>query len=220
MSHYPRLLHFFKLNRLAALKAVTGALILGLTVGCSTKNPTYRDYTLVASPASPDTMAIRGMPETLGVFPVNVSGWLDKKNITWSDGGVRLQTSVNDHWGEPLPELLTQAMVQNLRRQTGTQSWISSCPWTLDKRPEVVAFINVDSISVVNHQLRVSVSWSLEGLDKKVIAQREKVYALLLENGDSTQAYVQTLSRVWGLVAKDMVQTLPVAKPKDQKTAS
>lgn len=220
MSRYTRLLNRFMFNRTAALKAFTVTLILGLMVGCSVKNPSYYDYTLVAAPVLPEEKVRIDLPETLGVFPVNVAGWLDKKNITWSDGGVRLNTSVNDHWGEPLPELLTQAMVQNLRRQVDARSWVSSGPWVREKRPEVVAFADVHSITVVNHQLRVNVAWSLEGQDRKVIAQREKVYGLLLDKsldgGDFTQTYVQTLSRVWGLVTKDMIQALPPALSKSK----
>ncbi|MFK0571516.1 membrane integrity-associated transporter subunit PqiC [Endozoicomonas sp.] len=220
MSRYIRLLNLFMLKGSAALKAFSVTLMLSLMVGCSSTNPVYHNYTLVAAPASEEGKVHTALPATLGVFPVNVSGWLDKKNITWSDGGVRLKTFDNDHWGEPLPDLLTQSMVQNLRRQVRAQSWVSSGPWVRDKRPEVVAFIDVQSMSVVKHQLRVNVAWSLEGQDSKIIARKEKVYALLLDNSDSVQASVQTLSRVWGMVAKDMIQALPAAPSKAQKTAS
>ncbi|KEI71116.1 PqiC family protein [Endozoicomonas elysicola] len=212
MSRYLRILNIAVHQRAVASKAFYFTLLLSLMTGCSVKNPTYHDYTLVAATVSQESRVPSVLPDTLGVFPVNVVGWLDKKNITWSDGGVRLQTAVNDHWGEPLPELLTQAMVQNIRRQVRSSSWVSSGPWVRDKRPEVVAFIDVQSIVVVNRQLQMNVAWSLEGQDRKVITQREKVYALLLESGDSTQAYVRTLSQVWGLVANDMIQGFRLQK--------
>ncbi|WP_419831376.1 PqiC family protein [Endozoicomonas atrinae] len=205
MSRYLRILNLV-LHHRAASKAFFVALLVSLMSGCSIKNPTYHDYALVPATISQESKVLSELPATLGVFPVSVAGWLDKKNITWSDGGVRLQTAVNDHWGEPLPELLTQVMVQNMRSQVRSSSWVSSGPWVRDKRPDVVAFIDVQSIVVVNHQLQINVAWSLEGQDRQVIIQREKVYALLLESGDSAQAYVQTLSQAWGLVAKDMVQ--------------
>ena len=187
MSRYFRVLNLVLRHR-AASKVFFVALLVSLMSGCSIKNPTYHDYALVPATISQESKVLLELPATLGVFPVSVAGWLDKKNITWSDGGVRLQTAVNDHWGEPLPELLTQAMVQNMRRQVRSSSWVSSGPWVRDKRPEVVAFIDVQSIVVVNGQLQMNVAWSLEGQDRKVITQREKVYTLLLESGDSTQA--------------------------------
>lgn len=203
MSRYLRILNLVVCQRAVAAKAF---FLIMLLSGCSVKNPTYHDYTLVAATVSQEQTVLSDMPTTLGVFPVNVAGWLDKKTITWSDGGVRLQSSVNHHWGEPLPELLTQAMVQNLRQKVHSGSWVSSGPWVRDKRPEVVAFIDVQSIALVNRQLRISVAWLLEGQDRQVIAQREKAYTLPLESVDSTQAFVQTLSQVWGGVANDMLQ--------------
>ncbi|WP_257265863.1 PqiC family protein [Endozoicomonas sp. ONNA2] len=181
-----------------------GAFLIMLLSGCAVNNPACQDYTLVAATVSQGQTVLS--PTTLGVFPVTVAGWLDKKNITWSNGGVLLQSSANDHWGEPLPDLLTQAMVQNLRQRVHSASWVSSGPWVRDKWPEVVAFIDVQSIAVVKRQLRISVAWSLEGQDRQVITHREKVYSLPLASVDSTQAFVQTLSQVWGRVANDMLQ--------------
>lgn len=202
MSGYLGKLNIVMRHRTAAK---TFFLIILLS-GCSVNNSTYHDYTLVPARVSQAKKVNADMPATLGVFPVRVAGWLDRKNITWSEGDVRLQSSVNDHWGEPLPELLTQAMVQNLRKRVHSASWVSSGPWGQDKRPEVVAFIDVQSIALVNRQLRISAAWTLEGQDRQVIAQREKVYALSLESGDSTQAFVQALSQAWGVVAEDMIQ--------------
>ncbi|USE34746.1 membrane integrity-associated transporter subunit PqiC [Endozoicomonas sp. SCSIO W0465] len=190
----------------AAKQAFCLILLLGLMAGCSVNNSVYHDYTLVAATVSQEQSVLSDLPPTLGVFPVSVAGWLDKKNITWSDGGVRLQSSVNNHWGEPLPELLTQAMIENLRQRVHSGSWVSSGPWVQDKRPEVVAFINVQSIAVVKRQLQMNVAWSLEGPNRQIIVQRNKVYTLSLEHDDSTQNYVQTLSQVWGAVADDMLQ--------------
>ncbi len=227
MSRYTRLFKrtVLLLENAVALKVIAITLILGLTAGCTSNSLVYHDYALTAvtgpqAAASKKSKTHTVLPVTLGVFPVNVPGWLDKKNITWSDGNVRLNTSDNDHWGEPLPALLTRAMVQNFRHLVESQSWVSSGPWVRDERPEVVVFIDVQSIEVVNHQLRVSVAWSLEGEGSKVMARRDKVYALLLENTDSVQNYVQTLSRVWGLVAKDVVQAIPTGSRKTQETAS
>lgn len=203
MRRYLRMLNLVICQRAVATKAFFLIILLS---GCSVNNPTWHDYTLVAATVSQEQTVLSDMPATLGVFPVSVAGWLDKKTITWSDGGVRLQSSVNGHWGEPLPELLTQTMVQNMRQKVHSGSWVSSGPWGRNKRPEVVAFIDVQSIAVVNRQLRISVAWSLEGQDQQVIAQREKVYTLPLESVDSTHAFVLALSQAWGGVANDMLQ--------------
>ena len=181
-------------------------LLVGLMTGCSTSSPAYQDYRLVAVPVSQQVP--QGLPATLGVFPVKVAGWLDKKNITRSDGGVRLMTFENSHWGEPLPALLTQTMVQNIRSLSGPGTRVNSGPWGRDKRPEVVVFIDVQSISQVNQQLQVDVAWYLEGVDGKIISRQEKVYGLPLEGDDVVQANVQTLSRVWGRVAGDIIKSL------------
>lgn len=205
MSRYLRILNLVMGQNAAAAKAF---FLIILISGCSARNPSYHDYTLVAATVSQEQTVLPDTA-TLGVFPVSVVGWLDKKTITWSDGGVRLQSSANDHWGEPLPELLTQAMVQNLRQQVHSGTWISSGPWVRNKRPEVVAFVDVQSIALVDRQLRMNVAWSLEGQDQQVIARQERVYTLPLESDVSTQVLVQALSQVWGRVANDMLQAFP-----------
>lgn len=188
----------------ATITTACTIILVSLLAGCS-RGSVYYDYTLIA--AAPAVAAREGLPATLGVFPVSVPGWLDRGNITWSNGGVLLRTYENDHWGEPLPELLTQTMVENLRRQAGRQTWVSSGPWVGNQRPAVVLFADVQSIMALEQQLQVSVAWILQGSENQVIARQEKVYALA-GNGASMQEKIETLSRVWGLVAEDVVKTL------------
>lgn len=180
-------------------------IMVSILPGCSSGGAVYKDYALVA--AAPVAAARDGLPATLGVFPVSVPGWLDRGNITLSDGGVVLRTYENDHWGEPLPELLTQAMVENLRRQAGSKTWVSSGPWVGNQRPAVVVFAKVQSIIALQQQLQVSVAWTLQDSENQVTERQEKVYALAV-NGPSMQEKIETLSQVWGLVAEDVVNTL------------
>ena len=172
--------------------------------GCTTApKVVYPDYTL-ANVSSNKTTPLK---TTLGVFPVEVASWLNSKSIIWSDGGVRLQSSLNSHWGEPLPALLTEVMAQNLRRLTGTQTWVNIGPWTRDKRPAAVIFLHVQSLAVVGQQLQLSVAWTLEDKSGKRFAQRDKVYTLLAEE-ESVHNRVLLLSQAWGQVAADLVQAV------------
>ena len=195
------------MSLLLRLKAATvcATILLSMLTGCSSKGVVYNDYTLIA--VAPTVTARDDLPATLGVFPVSVPGWLDKGNITWSDGGVLLQSHENDHWGEPLPELLTQAMIKNLRRQSGSQTWVSPGPWAGNQRPAVVVLAEVQSITVKEQQLQVGVVWMLEGDKHQVIAQQEKVYALP-DRAVSMPERIHTLSQVWGLVAEDVINVL------------
>ena len=195
------------MSSLLCQKAATvcAIILLSMLSGCSSKGAVYNDYTLIA--VAPTVTARDDLPATLGVFPVLVPGWLDKGNITWSDGGVLLQSHENEHWGEPLPELLTQTMIKNLRRQSGSQTWVSSGPWAGNQRPAVVVLAEVQSITVKEQQLQVGVVWVLEGDKHQVIAQQEKVYALP-DSAASMPERIHTLSQVWGLVAEDVIKAL------------
>ena len=196
------------LKKIAIFKILIAAFFTVLVLGCLSKNPSYQDYTLVTASELAKADIASQLPKTLGVFPVVISGWLDKKNITWSGDGVRLKSSSSDRWGEPLPELLTQTMVQNVRSQVGVRSWVSSGPWVYDKKPEIIIFSHVNAISIDDRILSMDLSWSLENQDKSIIAKREKTYSLAQEESETTQAYVKLLSQVWGLVAQDIVKTL------------
>ena len=200
------------MSLLLRLKAATvcAIILMSMLAGCSFRGTVYNDYTLIA--VAPTVTVRDDLPTTLGVFPVSVAGWLDKGNITWSDGGVLLQSHENDHWGEPLPELLTQAMVENLRRQSGSQTWVSSGPWIGNQRPAVVVLAEVQSITVKEQQLQVGVVWTLQGDKHQVIARQEKVYALP-DSAVSMPERINTLSQVWGLVAEDVIKALAQNAP-------
>ena len=172
-------------------------------VGCKSTSTVYQNYILATAPSDKRTP----LKTTMGVFPVEVAGWLDRKNITWSDGDVQLQSSIYSQWGEPLPLLLTQVMAQNLRRLAGLQTWVSTGPWTRDKRPAVVVLLQVQSLAVVGQQLQLSVAWTLEDKSGQQFAQRNKVYTLHKED-DSAHSLVVLLSQAWGQVAADLMQAV------------
>ena len=59
---------------------------------------------------------------------------------------------------QDLPALLTQTVVQNICRLSGPGTLVNSGLWGRDKRPEIVVFIDVQSISRVKQQLQVDVA--------------------------------------------------------------
>ncbi|WP_067520259.1 PqiC family protein [Endozoicomonas ascidiicola] len=197
------------LVRLMLIKVLMVCFVVVLA-GCVSSNPAFHNYRLIADSELNVVTDIDKLPLSVGVFPVSVAGWLDKRQLVWSDGGVNIHSSTLDRWGEPLSELMTRAMAENLQKASGTEVWISAGPWLRKHRPEMVAKIEVQSISIAGGQLNLMAGWTLEDIEGQTVAHRQAVYNKPYTDTEPDSGYVETLSQVWGLVATDIVQVLAV----------
>ena len=196
--------------------------LAGILFGCASTNPSYKNYKLVMvsdktvpDKTVPDKTSLENaashhkvLPSTLGIFPVSVAGWLDKRHLVWSDGSVVLQRANFAYWGESLPTLMTKTMMQNMQQRLGSDVWISQGPWSRSQKPEVVARFDVQSIAVVDGSLQVSAAWTLENQAGERFVHQSKVYQTAVFKKGSKAAYVQALSHAWGLVATDIFESL------------
>lgn len=190
-----------KSNLIAAMCAV-------LLVGCASSFE-YHDYRVVPKATAMAHSDEAVFPATLGVFPVQVPGWLDKRAIVWGSGGVRIDRAAGQQWGEPLPQLLTQAIVQNFQRLSGEQSWVTAGPWSIKQRPELVAKVNVQELSIRDNQLIVRVDWQWASGERGIVTRNTKTYSQPLgKKGDPAVRFVEALSGLWSTVAYDMAEAL------------
>lgn len=187
-------------------------LILLFLGGCASA-PHYRYYTLqdISGRTVTDSVALTTTTLSLGVEPVRVPLWLDQKNLTFSDGGVRLIRHDYDRWGEPLPESLTRNMVHYLRRLT--KSPVTAGPWIRSARPEAIVTIEVHSIAIVGGVLQLEVFWQLDRSGREQPFEVEKVYSVPMDSGpvgpsQGADSIALALSQLWGQLAKEVREAL------------
>jgi uncharacterized protein len=79
---------------------------------------------------------------SLGVGPVRLPGYLDRREIVTRVARDRFDLSENDRWAGPLDENLTHVLAQNLSVLLGSDR-IIAYPWPIDKRPHYRVEIQV-----------------------------------------------------------------------------
>ena len=79
---------------------------------------------------------------SLGVGPVRLPGYLDRREIVMRATQNRFDLSENDRWAEPLDENLTRVLAQNLSILLRTDR-IVVYPWPIDKKPDYRVEIQV-----------------------------------------------------------------------------
>ena len=79
---------------------------------------------------------------SLGVGPVRLPAYLDRREIVIRVAPSRFDLSENDRWAEPLDENLTHVLTQNLSALLGSDR-IISYPWPLDLKPQYRVEIQV-----------------------------------------------------------------------------
>ena len=79
---------------------------------------------------------------SLGVGPVRLPGYLDRREIVTRVAQNRFDVSENDRWAEPLDENFTHVLAQNLSVLLGSDR-IITYPWPLDKKPRYRVQIDV-----------------------------------------------------------------------------
>ncbi|MDP0561210.1 MAG: ABC-type transport auxiliary lipoprotein family protein [Candidatus Endonucleobacter sp. (ex Gigantidas childressi)] len=180
--------------------------VLFVLGGCGSV-PKYNYYTLQSIPreevGSRSVMLSSNI--SLGLEPVMIPAWLDQKNLTFSDGAVRLIRHDYDRWMEPLSELLTRNMVQNLRYLT--KSSVTGGPWVRSARPEIIITVEINSIAVVNGVLRVDSFWKIHGSGREHQFEVEKVYLVPLAR-QGAGSFAVALSKSWGDMAKEIGEAL------------
>ena len=79
---------------------------------------------------------------SLGVGPVRLPAYLDRREIVMRVAPSRFDLSENDRWAEPLAENLTHVLAQNLSILLGSDQ-IIPYPWPLDQKPRYRVQIQV-----------------------------------------------------------------------------
>jgi uncharacterized protein len=79
---------------------------------------------------------------SLGVGPVRLPGYLDRREIVMRVAQNRFDLSENDRWAEPLDENLTRVLAKNLSVLLRTDR-IVVYPWPIDKKPHYRVEIQV-----------------------------------------------------------------------------
>jgi len=131
------------------IKLVAAIAVVGLSLaGCGSlfppPQPNSSGIYLLTSPLKTADRQdqSRSAQISLGVGPVRLPGYLDRREILTRVAQSRLDVSQNDRWAEPLDENLAHVLAQNLSVLLGSDGVISY-PWPIAKGPDYRVTVEV-----------------------------------------------------------------------------
>jgi len=145
---------------------------------------------------------------SLGVGPVRLPAYLDRREIVMRVAPSRFDLSENDRWAEPLDENLTHVLTQNLSILLGSDQ-IIPYPWPLDQKPHYRVEIQVlrfESNSAGEAQL--SARWAVIDDTGKEAPNLKESRLTRAAKEKSTDGAVAALSETVVDLSREIAQTV------------
>jgi len=145
---------------------------------------------------------------SLGVGPVRLPAYLDRREIVMRVAPSRFDLSENDRWAEPLAENLTHVLAQNLSILLGSDR-IIAYPWPLDLKPHYRVEIQVlrfESNSAGEAQL--SARWAVIDDTGKETPNLKASHLTRQAKEKSTDGSVAALSETVADLSREIAKTV------------
>ena len=145
---------------------------------------------------------------SLGVGPVRLPGYLDRREIVTRVAQNRFDLSDNDRWAEPLDENFTHVLAQNLSVLLGSER-IVDYPWPLDKRPHYRVQIDVFRFEVnAAGEAELTARWAVVDETGKEAPSINESRLSRPAKDKSTDAYVAALSETVADLSREIAKTV------------
>ena len=183
------------------IKLITAMVVAGLSLaGCGSLLPpsqpnSSRIYLLASPLKTADRQSYaRSARLSLGVGPLRLPGYLDRREIVTRVGQSQLDVSQKDRWAEPLDENLTHVLVQNLSVLLGSDAVISY-PWPVAKGPDYRVTVEVLQFECNSaREAQLSVRWWVIDRNDTGAAEVKESHLTRTATDRSTDASVAALS--------------------------
>jgi uncharacterized protein len=174
--------------------------LLALPMACSSPEPAY--YTLVPVPGS----VVLHTPHAIVVNRIKLAGYLDRIDIILSSNGVRLRISDTARWSEPLDDMATRILSEDLTQRL----------------PDSTVFSESSGISVPNIATTVTIDIQRFDADSNgritLLAQSEvshnhtavvrSITLSIQATSPGTAGMASCMSRLLGQIADNVVSML------------
>ena len=197
------------------IRLITALALMGLSLaGCGSllpkPQPNSSGIYLLASPlkAVDRQDQSRSIQISLGVGPVRLPGYLDRREILTRVSQSRLDVSQNDRWAEPLDENLAHVLAQNLSVLLGSDGVISY-PWPIAKGPDyrvTVEVLQFECNSALEAQL--SARWWVIDRNDTGAAEVKESHLTRAATDRSTGASVAALSETVADLSRQIAQAV------------
>lgn len=189
----------------AALAAAL--LVLSLQAGCSvllgSRNDPPRLYVLTSTPPAGSAPAV---PDdlSLGVGPIALPGYLDRRGIVTRVEANRVEASRNDLWAEPVGGAFKSVLEEDLRLRL-PDTVLRAFPWPQGATPHLAVAVDVTRFEATSAGIvELRARWTLRAPgERTVLVERDSAITLPVA-GDDGDATVAALSEALGRLADEI----------------
>lgn len=176
------------------------ALSLCACVNLGSGTPETRHYlldSLIDRQQKDDESGVSGLQQTsIAMAPLELAGYLDRPQVVIRVDGNRLHLADYDRWGEPLPEMVTRVLRENIVALGQVEAIVDSHS-SLARTAEVVLRVAIDRFEgLAGRKALLTARFTIQDRnDLKVLASRELKLQKDLAGG-GPQALIDTMSRL------------------------
>lgn len=180
-----------------------GALGLALWLTACGSSPRINYYLLTPANAPSAT----GQTPSLGIGPVEIPEYLNRRAIVRSGEGNKLQVFNQEHWAEPLEEGIVRVVGLNLANLLNTQN-IQYFPWDTRQAPAYGVRIKLLSLDAHDQEASLVAEWSVSKpgdagtSSRRMIQLQERLAGEELLPAQLAPSYSRLLYRLSELIAE------------------
>lgn len=200
-------------NLFACLSAAAACAALATLAGCALlapRNEPIRYFVLTPSPPGTGS-ASAGSDLTIGLGPVTLPGYLDRREIVTRVAPNQVRLAQNEQWAEPLAENVRTVLAQDLATRLGGAN-VVVFPWLGAFRPDCRVRIDVTRFdATAAGTAELAARWQVV-CGSGVLAARDAWISRPI-NGGGTEAAVAALSEALGDLASEIAVAIPREPP-------
>jgi uncharacterized lipoprotein YmbA len=208
---------------LRSLALLLGALTLSLATGCSyllgARNTPPQLYVLSTTPADATIALPEGL--VLGLGPVDLPAYLDRRGIVRRVDANRLEESRMDLWAEPLGSGFKAVIEQNLRlRMPGVP--IRTFPWPLGSQPRFAVAIEVSRFELTpGGTVELNARYGVRTPEDGVVRMNRDTALVEPVSGPGSENVVAAMSAAIGKLSNEVARSVgEVASATRSSTSS
>jgi len=195
--------------------------ILLILSGCGRSSPT-RYYVLseLRDAGNPATLSGNVRSITIGVGPVTIPDYLNRRHIVSRSGQNRLNVAGFDVWGGSLQENVASVIAENLSLLIPSVH-VYEYPWTPNIPLDYTVTVDITRLDgVLGGDAVLNARWMVTGDDwRKILGKSSSLYTEPT-GGDGYTDLVAAESRLLGKLSRDIaasIRAISAAQPASQK---
>jgi uncharacterized lipoprotein YmbA len=199
--------------------AFAAALLIALSLqsGCSvllgSRSDPPRLYVLTAAPPATAAPAI-GRDLALGVGPISLPGYLDRRGLVTRVEANRVESARNDLWAEPVGSGFKSVLEEDLRLRLPDTA-LRAFPWPQNATPDLAVAVDVTRFEATGTgSVELRARWSVRRPgERAVLVERDSAVVLPIA-GSGGDAMVAALSEALGRLADEIAAEVASRAPR------